>query len=94
MFPLVKSPWGKRKRKQGFLDSLRYWEEPSLARPCSAAVRVLAVLASEAGSGEVHPKVDSLEDLSGDPVKPLVARPVAAGFKRDELGFLGFYYTE
>ena len=52
---------------------------------------VLAVLAPEAGSGEIDFEVDSLEDLSSDPVKPLVARFVPPGFKRDQLGLLGLH---
>ena len=67
------------------------WEEPLVAPPCLALRRVLAVLAPEAGSGEIDFLIDSLEYLRSDPVKPLVARRVPPGFKRDQLGLFGLH---
>ena len=70
------------------------WEEPLVALPVLALFCVLAVFAPEAGSGEIDFLIDSLEDLSSDPVKPLVARRVPPGFKRDQLGVFGFHEVD
>jgi len=51
---------GDMKRKQGFPASLCCWEASLVARPGLAAVRVLAVLAPEAGSWEEDFLADSL----------------------------------
>jgi len=79
------------KKEAGLPASLFCWEEPLNLGPGLALLRVLAVFAPEAGSGEVDFKVDSFEDLGSNPVKPLVARCVPPGFKRNQLGLPGLY---
>jgi len=67
------------------------WEKPLIALPTLARTCVLAVLAPEGGSGEEDFKVNSLEDMGSDAVKPLIACLVPPGFKRDQFGLPGLH---
>lgn len=54
-------------------------------------LRALAVLAPESCSGEKEFLGDALENLGGNCIKPVIARCVPPGFKRDELWLPGLH---